>query len=106
LTCCGGTGDTLRNFSVHEAECTLEYFTITDIIMETYQKLYALLRYTMETYLPEVLRSPHGGLPEVVRLTQVLVHHRNLPEVVRSNQVHHGDLPEVVSPRYSGTGTP
>ena len=38
------SGDTLRNFSAHEAECSVEYFTITDTIMETYQKLYALLR--------------------------------------------------------------
>ena len=34
----------MDNFSTHETEYSLEYFTMTDIMMETYQKLYALIR--------------------------------------------------------------
>ena len=37
-------GEILDNFCSHEAEYSLEYFTMTDIMMETYQKLYALIR--------------------------------------------------------------
>ena len=33
------------NFALHESDISLEYFTVTEIMMETYQKLYALLRY-------------------------------------------------------------
>ena len=36
--------DTFQNLSLHENECSIEYFALADIMTETYQKLYALFR--------------------------------------------------------------